>query len=364
MKKALVLFFLYVAAIHPARADMTWAVAGPFTGPVASIGLSEQAGVKQAVDDINAACGINGQKIALKLYDDACDPKQAVVVANKIVSDNLRIIMHGSCSGASLAASKTYLDEGDLVINPVSSNPMITDQGGATLFRAMTRDDDMATVLANSILKHDPHLKIAVIHDKSTYGFGVADYFRAALNKGGMKEILFEPYDPANHDYSILATRLKQSGADAVFIGGYAVEAAMITRQLHEADPGIRIFAGDLSPPEYWRIANEAGEGAEFVYPSDPQKAVGAQRAITELKKTGITVDAYVLYAYAAAQVLAQAMAKAGSDPAKIAAEIHKSEFDTILGKWSFDAKGDVRNIHAVVYRWHQGRYEEVGAKN
>jgi len=355
-----VMIFLLVAL--PAHADITWAVAGPYTGSVASIGLSQQAGIKQAVDDINASGGVNGQKISIKLYDDACDPKQAVIVANKIVSDNLHLVLHGSCSGASIAASRVYLDEGDLVINSVSSNPKVTDDGAPSLFRVMARDDTAGIVLADGFMKHDRNVKLAIIHDRSTYGQGIAEYFRDHLNKSGFKEILFEPYDPNNHDYSTLVTRLKQSSADALFIGGYPVEAAMITRQLREAGSHIKIYSGDLTEPEFWHIAGKSGEGALFAFPADPRQAIGAADVIAKLQKAGTTVDGYTLYAYAAAQVLAQAMTKAASsDPAKIASLMHKEEFDTILGKWSFDEKGDVRNIRTVMYRWHEGQFKETG---
>jgi branched-chain amino acid transport system substrate-binding protein len=361
MKKIIAALFLALLPVA-AHADIVWAVAGPYTGSVASIGQSQQAGIKQAAEDINATGGISGQKITLKIYDDACDPEQAVTIANKIVSDNLHLILHGSCSGASIAAEKVYLDEGDIVINSMSSNPKITDNGGPTLFRAMARDDDAATVIAGAILKQHRNAKLAIIHDKSTYGQSIAEYVRDRLNKGGFKEILFEPYDPNNHDYSVLATRLKQVGADAVFIGGYPVEAAMITRQLHEAGAKIQIFAGDLSDPDFWKIAGKTGEGASSAFPSDPRKEAGAKDVTAKLQKAGVTVDGYTLYAYASAQVMAQAMAKAASsDPAKIAAAIHKGEFSTILGKWSFDDKGDVRDIRTVMYHWQGGQFMETG---
>ena len=359
-KRLLVLFFLLIT--HPVRADIVWAVAGPYTGSVAAWGLSQQAGIKQAVEDLNASGGINGQKITLKFYDDVCDPKQAVAIANKIVSDNVRFSLHGTCSAASIAALKTYVDEGVLVFNSMASNPKVTDEGGPYMFRAMYRDDRAAVVLADEFLKHERNTKLAIIHDKSAYGQGVAEFVRDRLNKAGFKEIMFEPYDPANHDYSVLVTRLKQAGAEAVFVGGYPVEAAMITRQLREAGSNIKIFAGDLSEPDYWRIAGKTGEGAMFVFTSDPRKEPKAKEIVAKLEKAGVTVDGYTLYAYAAAQVLAQAMNKAAStDPAKVAAIVHQDEFDTILGKWTFDDKGDVRNIREVMYRWHDGKFAETG---
>jgi branched-chain amino acid transport system substrate-binding protein len=359
--KKLFIALTFILTASPAHADITWAVAGPYTGPVAVIGLSQQAGIKQAISDINAKGGVNGQKIVAKMYDDVCDPKQAVAVANKIISDNIHLILHGSCSGTSLAALKTYLDEGALVINSVSSNPKITDDGGPLLFRTMLRDDNSATFVADYLLKHYQKSNIAIIHDRSTFGQDIAELVRGHLNQAGVKEVTFEPYDPNNHDYSVIVTRLIEAKADIVFMGGYPVDMALLTRQLREKDPHIQVVAEDLSAPEFWKIAGKMGEGALFTFVADPRKEQGAKDVVAKLTKAGVVVDSYTLYGYAATEALAEAITKASStDPVKVAAALHEGEFTTILGKWSFDAKGDVRNIHESMYRWHDGQFEEL----
>lgn len=361
MKKCLAVLSLAVLAAFPAHAEIVWALAGPYTGPVAALGLSQQAGAKQAVADINAAGGINGEKIKLKIFDDVCDPKQALTVANKIVTENIRFAIHGSCSGASLAAQRTYLDEGTLVLNTASSNPKITEDGGPRMFRTMYRDDNAAKVLANEISKNHAGKKIAVLHDKTAYGQGIAEYVRDELRKRGIQEDIFESYDPGNHDYSALVTRLRGKRVEVLFVGGYPVETAMIIRQMRESGLEAQVFGGDLSLPEFWKITGEAGEETMYAFPRDPRNEQGAKKVLKKLEKSGVVIDGYTLYAYAAAQVLAQAMTKAKStDPAKVAAVIHKEKFKTILGPWSFDEKGDVDNIRQVMFRWHDGEYMEM----
>ncbi len=345
----------------PAHADIIWAFAGPLTGELAAWGQSGQGGIQQAVADINAAGGINGQKVILKTFDDACDPKQAVAIANKIASENIHFVVHGTCSAASIAALKTYMDEGTVVLNPFASNPKVTDEGGHNMFRTMYRDDNAALVTANYILKHEAGKKVAIIHDKSAYGLGIAQYVKAALNKGGIQEVAFQPYDPTNHDYSTLVTRLKETGTEALFMGGFPIEEAMIIRQMRDVGSKMHMYAGDLSIPDFWRVAGKAGDGTIFSFPKDPRRIPTAQNVIAALKKSGNTVDGYTLYPYAAAQVLAQASTKAGTESTtKVADEIHKSTFKTILGDWNFDAKGDITNMHMVIYRWHDGDFQEV----
>lgn len=362
MKKLLAAFSLFLLMTTPARADIVVALAGPFTGEVSVWGLSGQAGMKQAIADINAAGGVNGQKLVGRIYDDACDPKQAVAIANKIISEKIHYAIHGSCSAASIAALKTYIDEGTLVMNPFSSNPKVTDEGGPNMFRTIYRDDKAAFVIADYMVKHEAGKKIAILHDKSAYGLGVAQFVKEALNKAGIKEITFEAYDPTNHDYSVLATHLKSLGTETVFIGGYPVEEALIVRQLREAGSNAQLIGGDLSTYDFWKIAGTTGEGTLFSFPHDPSKAPGAQDVIKRLQKQGVVIDGYTLYPYAAMQVLAQAMKKAGvDDPSKVAAVIHKETFNTILGAWNFDSRGDVNNIHQVMYRWHDGKFAEIG---
>ncbi len=362
MKHAFAVFAVALLLAAPARADITWAVEGPYTGSVAAWGLSQQAGIKQAVEDINAKGGVNGQKVVLKIYDDACDPKQAVSVANRIISEGIHTVLQGSCSASSLAAEPTYIDEAVLVMNTLPTNPKITDNGGPRIFRAVYRDDVAGVVAAEEIIKNDAHKKLVILHDRSAYGQGVAEYVRDRLHKSGVKEILFEAYDPNNHDYSVLVTRLKSMGTEVVFFGGYPVEIGLITRQLRESGSKAQIIAGDLAEPDFWKIAGETGEGALFTSPQDPRKLPGSKEVWERLQKSGTVVDNYALYAYAAAQVLGQAMAQAGGDDSKKAAEaIHKGKFDTILGNFAFDAKGDVQNIHQVMFRWHDGNYMEAG---
>jgi branched-chain amino acid transport system substrate-binding protein len=361
MKKCLAAFAFALLAAPPAHADIMWAQAGPRTGSVADWGTSEAAGGKQAVADINAAGGINGQKIVLKDYDDVCDPKQAVAIANKIVSENIHFVIHATCSAATLAMLQTYIDEGTLVINPFASNPAVTDNGGPDMFRAIYRDDNAGKVLADELAKHFADKRLVILNDKSAYGLGIAQYVQNDLHKAGVHEIAFESYDPGNQDYSVLVTRLKSLDAQVVFIGGYPVEAGLITRQLREAGSKAQVIGGDISAYDFWKIAGAEGEGTLFVFPSDPRKEAAAKPVIAELEKAGVPVEGYTLYGYAAAQVLAQAISDAKSDdPAKVAAIIHKETFTTILGPWSFDAKGDVENIRLAIFRWHNGAFEEV----
>jgi branched-chain amino acid transport system substrate-binding protein len=175
-------------AASTAWADIQVATAGPMTGQYASFGAQMKAGAEQAVADINAAGGVLGQKLVLTIGDDACDPKQAVAVANQMASKKVVFVGGHFCSGSSIPASKVYSEEGVLQISPASTNPKFTDEGSWNTHRVCGRDDQQGTVAGNTLAKVFGDKKVAVLHDKTPYGKGLADETKAAMNKAGKQE--------------------------------------------------------------------------------------------------------------------------------------------------------------------------------
>ena len=128
------------------------AMVGPVTGQYASFGAQMQNGAELAVEDINAAGGVLGKKLDLQIGDDACDPKQAVAVANQMSSKGVALIAGHYCSGSSIPASQVYA-EADLVqISPASTNPAFTDnRAGPNIYRVCGRDDQQGGVAGKLI---------------------------------------------------------------------------------------------------------------------------------------------------------------------------------------------------------------------
>ena len=149
------------------------ALVGPVTGQYASFGAQMQNGAELAVEDINAAGGVLGKKLDLDIGDDACDPKQAVAVANQMIGSGVALVAGHYCSGSSIPASKVYA-EGDMVqISPASTNPALTDdRAGPNIYRVCGRDDQQGGVAGKYLASHFADKKIAIIHDKTAYGKG------------------------------------------------------------------------------------------------------------------------------------------------------------------------------------------------
>jgi branched-chain amino acid transport system substrate-binding protein len=342
------------------RADVQIATAGPMTGQYASFGAQMKDGAEQAVEDINAAGGVLGEPLALSIGDDACDPKQAVAVANQMVGKGVVFMAGHFCSGSSIPASQVYTEEGVLQISPASTNPKFTDEGGPNVFRVCGRDDQQGEVAGAFLAKNFADKNIAIVHDKTAYGKGLADETKKNMNAAGKEEVMYEAYTAGEKDYTALVSKLKQASIDVLYVGGYHTEAGLIVRQMREQGMSTVLVSGDaLVTNEYWAITGDAGEGTLMTFSPDPRKNEAAADIVKKFRDKGIEPEGYVLYTYAAIQVFAQAAEKAGStDIEALQKALHENEFDTVLGKLKFDDKGDVTLPGYLFYTWHNGQYD------
>ena len=261
------------------------ATAGPMTGQYASFGEQMRRGAEMAIQDINAAGGVMGQKLALSIGDDACDPKQAVAVANKFVSDGIVFVAGHFCSGSSIPASKVYTEENILQISPASTNPKLTEEGGDNVFRTCGRDDQQGIVAGNYLVDKFKGKKIAILHDKTAYGKGLADETKKQLNKRGVEEAMYEAYTAGEKDYSAIVTKMKGAGIDLFYLGGYHTEAGLMVRQAREQGYGVQLVSGDaLVTDEYWKITGPAGEGTLMTFSPDPRKDPAAAGVVKKFR--------------------------------------------------------------------------------
>lgn len=347
--------------------DINVAVAGPMTGSEAAFGRQLANGADLAVADLNAAGGVLGKKLTLQTGDDACDPKQARSVAEKLASAKVPFVAGHFCSSSSIPASEAYADGNVLQITPASTNPLFTERKLWNVLRICGRDDQQGGVAAEYILKHFKGKNIAILNDKTTYGKGLADETKKALNKAGVQEKIFESYNKGDKDFNSIVSRLKRENIDLVYIGGYYLEAGLILRQMRDQGLKTVMMAGDaMNDREFASITGPLAAGTLFTFGPDPRNKPTAKAIVEKFKAKNVDPEGYTLYTYAAFQVWSQAATKAGTtDPKKVMAAIKAGEWDTVLGKLSFDAKGDIKMIDYVVYKWDdKGNYAEVAAEN
>ena len=361
-KRALLAGFSLMALLGAnAYADHLVAIAGPMTGQYASAGDQIRKGAEMAIADINAKGGVLGQKIKLEVGDDACDPKQAVSVANTMVNKKI-VFMHGHwCSSSTIPASDVY-NEAQIPMATVSTNPQVTERGLKNIFRIMGRDDQQGLVAGGYLADKFKDKKIAVVDDKSAYGKGLADEIAKAIEAKKVKVVLRESITAGEKDYSGLVSKLKAAGVEVMAFGGYHTEVALILRQAQQAGLKLLVMGGDtMTNSELVTAAGTAADQVMFTFAPDPRKNAAAAEVVKKFRAAKIEPEGYVMYAYAAMQLFAQAAEQAKSTKyADMEKAMRGGTFDTVLGKLSFDAKGDNKLPGFMVYQWKGGQYDYV----
>jgi branched-chain amino acid transport system substrate-binding protein len=350
-----------------ASAQIRMGVAGPMTGGSAAFGAQLRQGAEQAVADINAQGGILGQKIELFVGDDRADPREGVSAANKFVADGVKFVVGHFNSGVTIPASDVYQENGILAITPAATNPKVTERNMWNMFRVCGRDDQQGALAGAIIAQRFKGKRVAVVHDKTTYGQGLADETRRAMAKAGLKGVLYEGVNKDDRDFTALISKIRQARADLVFWGGLYDAGGLIVRQMRAQGVKAPLMGGDgITDDEFASIAGPGAEGTLMTFSPDP-RTNPANKAIIELfrSKRMFEPQAYTLYSYAAVQIFKQAAEKAKSlDPKKVA-EVMRSGmvFNTVLGDLSFDKKGDVseytvgkvKKDRYVLYTWRKG---------
>ncbi|MCW8163379.1 branched-chain amino acid ABC transporter substrate-binding protein [Verminephrobacter aporrectodeae] len=334
------------------------AIAGPSSGALAQYGDMVKAGALTAIEQINAAGGAGGNTLEPVLLDDACEPKQAVAVANKIVSQGIKFVIGHVCSGSTIPSAEIYENEGVVMVTPSATAPQLTEgKKRKFIFRTIGRDDQQGPAAAQYIIAKVKPKKVAVLHDKQSYGQGIASIVKKALDTAKVPVVLFEGINAGDSDYSAVITKLKSLGVDFVYFGGYHPEMALLLRQANEQ--GVKVtFMGPegVGNKDVTAIAGAASEGMLLTLPADfstdPANAA-VVRAFADKQRD--VNGPFQLTAYAGVKIIADAMAGTKSaDPAKVADFMHKNPFQTPIGTVGYDAQGDLKSFKFVVFTWHK----------
>jgi branched-chain amino acid transport system substrate-binding protein len=351
---------LAASGVDHARADIPIGFSSALTGPYAWVGEPHLAGTELAIADLNAQGGVLGEPLELIIADDGCNAELAPLTAEKLASEAVAVAFGATCSGAAIPASKVYRRAGILMIEAGATNPRLTEEGASLVFRVVGRDDRQGTIAGDYLADRWRDSQIAIVHDRSAFGQGLAEEVKERLNQRGVSEALFTTFEPEAMDYSVLLDQLRTAAVDVLYLGGYSPEAGLIIRQARDRKYDVQLVAGDsLSTGEFWLVAGPAGEGTLFTSFSDPTSEPSAAEVMGRLAARLQQPNARALYSYGAAQVWAQAVEKAGTtDPGAVAQALRQERFDTVLGTIGFDAKGDVAGFDPFVwYVWTDGKY-------
>ncbi|THJ33042.1 high-affinity branched-chain amino acid ABC transporter substrate-binding protein [Lampropedia aestuarii] len=327
----------------------------PMTGPNKQYGDQIQAGALTAIDTINAAGGVNGRMLEAVLIDDGCEPKQSVPAANQVVRSGAKFAVAHACSGTTIPAVPIYEDEQIVAITPGATNPAVTDTiKPHFFFRTIGRDDQQGPFAAKYIANTIKPKSVAVLHDKQTYGAGVATQVRDSLLKEGVNVSLFESINVGDSDYSAIITKLKSQAPDLIYFGGYHPELGLLLRQAREQGLKVQFMAPEgTANQDLVAIAGPAIEGLLVTLPADFTKRPENANIVKAFQDAKRDPDgAFQMPAYTAVELIAAAIKAVGDDPVKVADHLHATTFDTAIGKVEFDAKGDLKDFEFAVYEW------------
>jgi branched-chain amino acid transport system substrate-binding protein len=322
-------------------------------GPVAQ---SMRRSAEMAVDDWTPKLQ---RVVDLRVKEDQFDPRQAVLTAEKLVQEGVWGVVGHFYSSSSIPASAVYHRAGVPLVTPTSTHPRLTSQGFENVFRISGRDDQQAAIAAEFVLAQLKPRRVAIIHDQTEYGLGLAESFAGVLRRRAPRRVvLTETLSQGDKDFSAQVARLKGAVPDVVYFGGIFREAGHLVRQMRQAGMTAVFVSGDaVLDPEFIKLAGEdAITGIYLTFAPDPRLLQSAASLIRRYELRYGSLGPYVLYAYDAVGVLLQAIQVAkpidNSRPElqKVLRAIRTRPYAGALGTLRWDRNGDLMTPPYVIY--------------
>lgn len=357
---------------HASAQEQTIRIAtvNPLSGPSAHMGKDNENGARMAIEELNAkGIMIGGKKVIFQLQseDDGADPKQATAIAAKLVDAKVAAVIGHLNSGTSIPASKIYNDAGIPMVSPASTNPKLTAQAYKSIFRVVTSDEKMGTVMGAYAAKTLKAKTVAIIDDRTAYGQGVADEFARGAAAAGVTIVARQYTSDKATDFSAILTAIKAKNPDIVFYGGMDAVGGPMLRQMKQLSINARFMGGDgICTGSLPKLAGD-GMGDNNVICGENGGVEESNRAALNdfkaayQKRYGIPVVYNAAYAYDATMAVAQAMQKADSaEPSKYLAAMSSVNFKGKTGDIIFNAKGDLKNGAVSVFTYTGGHHELI----
>lgn len=382
--KASILIILFPALLScflscgPKEKVYRIALAVPLTGDIAAMGQGMKRGAELAVEEVNAS-GRFKIKIELRAFDDRADPKEAVNVANQIVSDpNIVAIIGHLNSGCSIPAAQVYAKKNLLMITPAATNPKLTLQQlepewewEKNVFRVTTTDDVQGEFAANFLRDKLKIRTVSIIHDKTAYGQGLVEEFKNGFESKGGRVISFDGISLGDRDFKALLTRIKQNNPDALYFGGIYNEGGLIVKQARELGLKSLFVSGDaLQTVEFFKVAGASAEGSYITNVGVPPERIASAKIFIDTfqkKFPRVDIQPYDHYTYEATKIALLALEKAGIQEESDAVNRMKMlefmktvKYDGVLGRTEFDEKGDTKNKAITVYHVKDGKFVTI----
>jgi len=367
---SLVACFLLLAACGPAKpkGEVMVYVAAPLSGFQANGGQTVLGGVKLMAKQLNKAGGLLGYQVQVIGMDDESDSDVAIEIAQQIKEaiergDRIIGLIGHYNSGQTLAAMEIYKDLPLVVITPTASEVSLTRRGYRNFFRVNANDATQARVDAEFLVNTLGARRVAVIYNDDPYGQGLGSLIAKELRNLGAQVPLELQVAVEQSIFTEEVQRIAAADPDAIFYGGYEVEAPYLRAELVEAGITVPFLASDGA--FLAATIDESGGTAEGIYVSafaPSPEAVVDKQWIKEYQEVDYrNPDTYSINGYSAMQVLAEGIGKAQSfDAAKVAQAIRQLDFDALVGHISYDQGGDLKEQSIYIFQVRDGAFVQV----
>jgi len=325
------------------------ATQSPLSGGQAALGEGIKLGTQLAVEKFKGNLEKMGYKVELVPFDDQAKPDVGVANAKNIIADKDILVVIGHLnSGVAIPSSEVYKEVNLAMISPANTNPTITDRGYASVYRVCGRDDVQGVVgseFAHATLKAKTAF---VIHDKTTYGQGVAEFFKADAEKKGIKVLGFEGTEEKSN-FDPIITPIKAKNPDLIYFGGIYEQAGPFFKQAREKGVKSKFLGPDgMDSSDLTKIGGKAVVGMHYTSVAGPVSVYPQAKQFAEdyKKKFGKNPEPFAAQAYDATAIAVKAIeatAKGGKAPTReaVTAAIRGVRHTGITGSVEFDAKGD-----------------------
>ena len=343
---------LAAASVASARADVVIGIAGPMGGSFADVGRDIKAGVEIAVATANARGGIGGEKIRTVTVDDKCEAETSAAVANQLIGKGVRAVIGHACTAAALPAARVYAEGGVLFLSPAATNPRLTDEK-AGAFRLAIRSDREASAIADYLSARFKGKRVAFVHDGGVYGQGLVEQAAKLFADDGGAVAMTESFTPGEKSQNNLIGKIQDAAVSAVVLGALQADAAVIASEMRARGLDAALIGNEaLALSEFKALAADAAEGTVFFLPLVDKSRPEAVNLILSLEERQLMPTDIIFTAHAAAEAAIAALGK-GSDLADEAAFLRKPGVSTVLGKVTFDGKGDWSGATYAPQVWH-----------
>ncbi|WP_419786420.1 branched-chain amino acid ABC transporter substrate-binding protein [Pseudodesulfovibrio sp.] len=333
----------------------------PLTGPYAADGNDIRQGAEIAVEVFKAKGGIPGfSDIKVFPQDSACDPKQAVAAANKLINEKVTGVVGAYCSSSTIPASETLAEENIVMLTPASTSPKVTERGLPYMFRTCGRDDHQGPAAVKFMKDVLGVKKIFIVDDKTTYSQGLADGVEVAAKEAGIEVLDHDHVNQGDKDYSAVLTKVKAANPDLVYVSlqNSATGALMVIQAKRMGITATLMGQDAVYHPQLIEIAKDDAEGMFLTFGAIDKNAPAFKEFQAKWKeKTGKEPGAYSAYSFDSATAYLNAVKAAGTtDPAKVREQLTKLKFTGASKEISYNDKGDSGSNYTV-YQIKDGKF-------